>query len=258
MGVRALERIPNEFCSAFKCKTYPESCKTCSESTKAAAMGAPQATDVADRFHIVKNLTEALQLLLGRSLEEIKAASQTPEPHQDEPSKAAMTVEQWRPKEPAHVQKARLARRSGRYARYQQVVELREQGMKPKEIARQLGMGERTVHRWLTSGTFPEARKRRKRPSPFDPFAPYILSRWEAGERNGLALWREIKAQGYAGSARSVYAHLATLKQAEVKASANPQRLLKYTPNAAVWLGCRVIGRAWMSWNKRIWALFAR
>ena len=228
------------------------------EYAKAAAMGAPQATDVADRFHIVKNLTEALQLLLGRSLEEIKAASQTPEPHQDEPSKAAMTVEQWRPKEPAHVQKARLARRSGRYARYQQVVELRAQGMKPKEIARQLGMGERTVHRWLTSGTFPEARKRRKRPSPFDPFAPYILSRWEAGERNGLALWREIKAQGYAGSARSVYAHLATLKQAEVKASANPQRLLKYTPNAAVWLGCRVIGRAWMSWNKRIWALFAR
>ena len=147
------------------------------EYAKAAAMGAPQATDVADRFHIVKNLIEALQLLLGRSLEEIKAASQTPEPHQDEPSKAAITVEQWRPKEPAHVQKARLARRSGRYARYQQVVELREQGMKPKEIARQLGMGERTVHRWLTSGTFPEARKRRKRPSPFDQFAPYILPR---------------------------------------------------------------------------------
>jgi len=87
-------------------------------------------------------------------------------------------------------------------------------------------MGERTIHRWLASDTFPEAGKRRKRDSPFDPFAPYILSRWEAGERNGLALWREIKAQGYTGSARSVYGYLATLKQAEVSISqpaANPE-----------------------------------
>ncbi|GHO97551.1 hypothetical protein KSF_075990 [Reticulibacter mediterranei] len=95
------------------------------EYAKAAAMAAPQATDVADRFHILKNLTEALQLLLGRSLEEIKLASQTPEPHQDTSSKAVITVEEWRPKEPTHVQRARLARRSGRYARYQQMVELR-------------------------------------------------------------------------------------------------------------------------------------
>ncbi len=50
------------------------------EYAKAAALGAPQATNVADRFHVVKNLTEALQLLLARGLEEIKAASQAPEP----------------------------------------------------------------------------------------------------------------------------------------------------------------------------------
>ena len=90
------------------------------------------------------------------------------------------------------------------------------------EIARQLGMGARTVHRWLASDAFPEVRSRRKRDSPFDPFAPYILSRWEAGERNGLALWRAIKAQGYTGSARSVYGHLATLKQAEGRRISQP------------------------------------
>jgi transposase len=102
------------------------------EYAKAAADGAPQATDVADRFHIRKNLIEALQLLLGRSLEEIKAANQTPEQEQDEPNKPVIMMEAWRRAEPAHVQKARLARRSGRYARYQQVVELHEQGMKLK------------------------------------------------------------------------------------------------------------------------------
>jgi len=150
-----------------------------------------------------------------------------------------ITLEEWRPAEPAHVQKARLARRSGRYARYEQVIELREQDMKPKEIAQQLGMGERTVHRWLVSDSFPEARRRRKRQGPFDPFAAPVLVLWQAGERNGLALWRAIKEQSYTGSPRSVYTHLETLKQAEVRACASAQRIQKYSPNAAVWLFLR-------------------
>jgi transposase len=203
---------------------------------KAAALGAPQALNVADRFHLLQNLTEALQLLLARCQQEIKATTSPPEFHQDEPGKPVITLDEWRSAEPAHVQKARLARRSGRHARYEQVIELQKQGMKPKEIAQHLGMGERTVHHWLASGSFPEARRRRKRQSPFDPFAASVLALWQAGERNGLALWRAIKEQGYTGSPRSVCTHLETLKQAEVKAVANPQRIQKYSPNAAVWL----------------------
>ncbi len=229
------------------------------EYAKAAADGAPQAINVADRFHVVKNLTEALQLLLARCQEEIKAASQTPEPCQDEQSKQVVSLEEWRPPEPAHVEKARLARRAGRYARYQQVVELQEGGMKPKEIAQRMGIAQRTIRRWLASGTFPEARKRRKRQSSFEVFAPYVLSRWKAGERNGLALWREIKEQGYTGTGRTVYRYLETLKQAEGKRICQPATPRSaFSANTAVWLGCRVIRRAWMRWSKRIWLLFAK
>jgi transposase len=64
--------------------------------------------------------------------------------------------------------------------------------------------------------------------------------RWEAGERNGLAIWREIKEQGYDGSERTVYRYLETLKQAEVKASVDVHRLQKYTANTAIWLFVRV------------------
>lgn len=49
-------------------------------------------------------------------------------------------------------------------------------------------------------GTFPEVKKRRKKQSSFDTFAPYVLSRWQKGVKNGLVLWREIKEQGYTGS----------------------------------------------------------
>lgn len=188
---------------------------------------------------MVKNLTEATQLLLAHCQAEIAAVSTTEEPAESDQKQQVISVEEWRPPEPAHVKKVRLTRRAGRYECYQQVIQLHEQGMKPKQIAQQLEMGERTVRDWLKRGTFPEARKRRKRQSSFDPFAAYVLQRWQGGERNGLTLWREIKEQGYSGTERSVYRHLETLKQAEVKACASPHRLHKFSANTAVWLFVR-------------------
>jgi len=209
-----------------------------SEYAKAAMLGAPQATQCADRFHIVKNLTEATQLILARCQEEIAAASKREEPCQNVSTKQVVSLEAWRPKEPAYVEKARLARRAGRHTRYQQVVELREQGMTAREIAHRLDLSDRTVQRWLTAGTFPEAKKRRKRQSCFDSFAPYILKRWREGERTGISLCREIKEQGYTGSERTVYRYLEVLKQAEVQ-STSLHRLQKFSANTAVWLFVR-------------------
>jgi transposase len=210
-----------------------------SEYTSAASQGAPQAIQIADRFHICKNLTEATQLILARCQAEIVAVSKTQEPYQVEQGKPQVSIQEWRPLEPAHVEKVRLARRAGRHARYQQVVELQARGMKPSEIAQWLDMGERTVRDWLKQGTFPEAKKRRKKRSSFDAFAPFILKRWGEGERNGLLLWREIKEQGYTGSERTVYRYLETLKQAEIKTPVNMHRIQKFSAATAVWLFVR-------------------
>src|SRR6266480_3893632 len=206
------------------------------EYASAASEGAPQAVQCADRFHVVKNLTEAVQVLLARCQAEILTSLKTEESPQDQPCQPVISIEEWRPPEPAHVEKVRLARRAGRYARYQQVVELYKQGMPTREIAGQLGMSDRTLRDWLKRGAFPEAKRRRKRQSSFDAFAPYVLKRWQSGERNGLAIFREIKAQGYPGTERSVYRYLKTLKQTEVRASVNPARIRKYSANTAVWL----------------------
>ena len=209
------------------------------EYASAATQGAPQAIQVADRFHVCKNLTEATQLLLARCQAEIAASRKMEEPAQNESGQPVISIEEWRPKEPAHVQKARLTRRAGRKARYEQAMEGLSQGLTTKEVACQLGMSERTVQKWKASGTFPEAKKRRKKQSSFDTFAPYVLKRWQEGERNGLTLWREIQKQGYTGSERTVYRHIETLKQASVQASLNPDRLHKFTASTAVWLFVR-------------------
>ncbi len=209
------------------------------EYASAAREGAPRAIQCADRFHVVKNLTEAVQVLLARCQAEIFVAKDQEEPTGEKTKKPLISIEQWRPPEPRSVEKARLARRAGRYARYQQVVEFGRQGMAPKEIAGRLGLSDRTVQTWLAAGTFPEARKRRKKASSFDAFAPFVLKRWKEGEHKGTVLYREIKAQGYIGSDRSVYRYLATLKQAEIQAPTNVERIKKYTPNTAVWLFVR-------------------
>jgi len=100
-------------------------------------------------------------------------------------------------------------------------------------------MSDRTVRDWRKQGAFPETQKRRKKQSSFDPFAAYVLKRWQNGERNGLVLWRESKNQGYTATHRSVYRYLKTLKQAEVSASVNPERIQKYSVHTASWLFVR-------------------
>src|SRR5437660_8667188 len=69
-----------------------------SEYASAAAQGAPQAIQVADRFHICKNLTEATQLLLARCQAEIAAVEKGQEPTPSESCQAVMSIEEWRPK----------------------------------------------------------------------------------------------------------------------------------------------------------------
>ena len=205
----------------------------------AASEAAPQALQVADRFHILKNLTDAIHVLLARCQAEIREASKQEDVGHEPSTKHVLPVEEWRPLEPAHVEKVRLARRAGRYERYQQVKEWHEQGMHPKRIAQQLDMSERTVQKWRAAETFPETKRRRKRHSCFDAFAPYVLKRWQDGEHHGASLVRELIAQGYTGSERTVYRYLEVLKQAEVKASASLHRLHKFSASAAVWLFVR-------------------
>ncbi len=96
--------------------------------------------------------------------------------------------------------------------RYEQIITLRKQGMKNADIATQVGMAERTVRQWLTSGSIPHSRARRERARLIDPYKTYLLERWNQGCHNGLQLEKELKAQGYQGSQRGMYRYLATLE----------------------------------------------
>lgn len=180
-----------------------------SEFAAAAAQGAPQAVQVADRWHIGKNLAEALGAVLARcradqmkeSRVKRKKEEPFPEPVTERSAYRSRKEEQ-----------ARLARNAEREQRYEQVRELHQQGVGAVEIASLVAMGERTVRDWLAHESYPEPKRRRRRPSLIDQYEAYVLTWWKEGRRNGAHLYRELRNQGYQGSQKALYRYLARLR----------------------------------------------
>jgi transposase len=215
-----------------------------------AREGAPQATQVVDRFHLYKNLTEAVELALARCREAIRKQSEEAsrrevpqEAHKAlTASKKAFSIITWKPTPDAYAERARLSRRAQRYDRYQQVVALDAQGFEQAEIAHRVGLSRRTIQRWLQEETFPEVRRRKKRRSIFDPYAAYVLRRWKEGCKNGSQLYREIKGKGYSGSEQMVHRFLRRLREQlplvqAVEAPPTPAQ--DFVAQEAVWLFVR-------------------
>jgi transposase len=166
----------------------------------AAREGAPQAIQCADRFHLMKNLGDAVEDLLARHL----AASRKHQVQQalEEQTVDELSKHQTRRSHPS--EKHPSAYQQDRLARYQQVITLREQGMTQQAIAQQIGISIQTVQRWLAAGTFPECTRHRY-VSHLDPYLPYLTLRWEQGCHNIAQLFRELEARGYRGSYASVH-----------------------------------------------------
>ena len=191
-----------------------------SEYAAAIRKGAPQALQVADLWHIGKNLAESVSALLARCRAEIRRALQVqamPEHKQEETE--PMLEEERQPPRGRRVKLAQEGRRAQKLDRYTQIVELHQQGFRAADIASRVGIGERTVYRWLRNGSFPEARRRRRRPSLMDPYERYVLSWWQEGNSTGSQLYQELTSRGYKGSPKAMYNYLATLRTPQVCSS---------------------------------------
>ncbi len=175
-----------------------------SEYAAGISKGAPQALQVADVWHIGKNLADSVSTLLARCRAEIRRGLHVqamPEQAEAEP----VPEEERHPVRSRSEEQARVARRAQKLDRYTQIIELHDQGLKAADIASRTGISGRTVHRWLAHGSFPETRRRRRRPSLIDPYERYVLTWWHEGNRNGLQLYRELTSRGYKGSSKAMY-----------------------------------------------------
>jgi hypothetical protein len=166
------------------------------EYARGAGLGAPQARQIADRFHLVKNVREALERLLDRNRSRLSGIAVPPIVDPTIPVAASRPAPRSpAPRSPAEAT-ARAASREQRQTRVAQVRALRGQGVSERRIARALTMSRCAVSRYLRSDSDPTVRLVRPKPSMLDPYRPYLHERWQAGCENGLQLWRELREQG--------------------------------------------------------------
>jgi transposase len=162
-----------------------------------ARLGAPDAQQVADRWHLLANLSEALKPFFNREQTHLKALVEKP------PETFSAEEEQqlpaWYKGQTKRKTKMYDAHHQERVERYYKVQELRAKGAELTLIAHQVGISRTTVNKYLQM-EHPPARKKGKRSgSIIDPYKEYIIKRWNDGVRNAQQVYREITAMGYKG-----------------------------------------------------------
>jgi transposase len=189
--------------------------------------GAPDAIQVADRWHLVDNLADALEVLFrakGSCLKAAAAALSEGVPNNEKAeapaSPQAEAVYQGKRRHPQPErwrERAAAAAAAGvarRRANYDQARTLHANGASVAQIARTVGISRMTVYRYLREG--PPQRKRHSvhgRQRVLEPYEPYLLQRWHEGCRMATVLWREIRAQGFAYSLTNVQRFVAQLRR---------------------------------------------
>jgi transposase len=181
-----------------------------------ARHGAPAATQVADRFHLLRNLAEAVEqvfqqhrrvlqnihlpavvspLALADQPAVIEAPAPTAQPAACLPPSAGVS--------PRHIHRRR---------RYEQVCHLAQQGWTFQAIARQVGLHRKTVAQYVRADSYPVRARPR---SVLDPYKPYLLDCWNRGCRTGMRLYEDLQRQGYQGGRSTVLGYLTQLRKAQ-------------------------------------------
>ncbi len=189
----------------------------------AAQRALPDAQQVADRFHIVKNFADALEPIFARNWASLPSPDtmifrDAPSPSPSPPTPALRELPQSLPAERAVARRvaARTPEVQARFAVKQQqfaeVMTLAATPMSPQHIAATLGLSPRTVSRWIQTGQHPGSRPRRPYPRMLDSFAGYLRRRWHQGCQDTNVLWQEVQAHGFRGSQRTLYRFVEILK----------------------------------------------
>jgi transposase len=188
--------------------------------------GAPEAVQIADRWHLLKNLRETLERALQNRQSSLQAAAEVIK-QQQRCTNAVIDTGATTMLSSRNGKQSQQSRKR-RLRRYSKVQRLKEGGLSIRGIARTLKMSRMTVYRYLDSEGFPERAPAKKRRSQLDSYIPYLHRRWAEGCHNAGQLWREISAQGYGGKEAMVrrYARQLRIRLQEFPENAKAQKTI--------------------------------
>jgi transposase len=235
---------------------------------KGLAKGAPGATHMADRWHLLHNLTLTLEeyLLQKRPVLHKAAAPEAAPEEKGEEDFASGPIMPNRPR--THDQKIEEAARK----RHERLVEqwrnirrLYLAGADLRDICRQLGISARTVYRYKDLEEPPPRPAYKRKASVLDPYVPYLVKRWNKDCHNGKRLYREIRERGYRNSEEICARFTAQLRRAEARGK--PSRPCHgrggapsqgFLPRPRTWPRCSCATKRTSTRNRRgIWGGFA-
>jgi transposase len=187
-----------------------------------ATSGAPQAEQIADRWHVLKNLTSAFEELLHRQASAIKAHWQTVYadellPPAPPPSPEIERVVPPTPSEYVRSQRDQIKRQqwhADRKARYEKVQELKAEGLNIAQVARYLGVSYEGTRLLYEASEYPVV-QRQAPGSGVEQYDAYLRTRWAEGCHNAQQLHRELVAKGYTGSRVTVWRYVHPWRQDE-------------------------------------------
>ena len=160
--------------------------------------GAPKALQVADRWHLLLNLSQMVERFLGTihtKLRKLPMAEQYKQTLQAQRATFQHTKTE---------QQLSALSRDRRVARYEQVQQWRREGYNITQIARMLNCKWETARDYFYATEFPERQLRGTSASIIDPYIPYLEKRLAEGCETATLLWREIQLLGYPGSYKPV------------------------------------------------------
>jgi transposase len=211
---RPIDLLPDREAATFTAwlDQHPEVEVVCRDRAGAyadgASTGAPQARQVADRWHLWHNLAGHVEKTVGRHHSCVKKHLTVPLPRENaEPDRDQLTGDMTgdaagRRADPALVTRTRQ--------RHEAVQSLRAQGKNLNAISHELGLARGTIRRFARAASVDEllARPRAGRPSILDDYVDHLHQRFNEGCTSATDLCAEIRALGYQGSVRTVRSYL--------------------------------------------------
>jgi transposase len=203
---------------------------------EAARKGAPTAIQVADRWHLLQNLGDALKRMLETNANGLHAtAVAMTDVEKQEKEKSLEEIKEnivvIRLEEPVS--------RSDR--RHKRVKELLSEGWSMRKIAKQLQMSRRTVSRYSLLEKVPKKRYSQSSTHRLltNEQLVYLAKRWAEGNTTAYRLWKELKKEGYKGAVASVYgavAHFPAMAKAPVDEEMVKKAIPPLSAHSAMWL----------------------
>jgi transposase len=169
------------------------------EYASGIALGAPTAVQVADRWHLLANVRQAVERWFSGAHARLRRLSGVPG------SGGGIVPAQRTTPFPrgASDRQLSLDNRARRLELYEEVRRRHRAGEALLAIARTMKLARGTVRKYAQAAEFPE-RATRPGYSIIDPHLGYLHARLAEGYEDAATLWREIREQGFTGTARQV------------------------------------------------------